>query len=180
MLTLQPRRFRRQYGEQMLQLFTDQLRASGSRPRFWASTFKDLAVSVSCERLEDSMRSIFTIGLGGAVLATFGATGILMGRRPGGPNLVAMSIGVVVMAILGSAYMIRRLAQTPSVTTGEVAGMASRPAIGLLRWAALPVAFVGLVFVFFGLAWGSAVHGGVAAGLLAGSALIWRAFSRNG
>jgi hypothetical protein len=41
---------------------------------------------------------------------------------------------------------------------------------------AVPVAGLALVFAFFGLAWGSAVHGGVAVGLLAVSALIGRGF----
>ena len=43
-----------------------------------------------------------------------------------------------------------------------------------LKWLALPIALIGLVFLFFGLIWQGAVQLGVAAALLAAAAAIWR------
>jgi hypothetical protein len=176
MLALHPRRFRREYGAQMLQLFTDQLRHSASPPRVWMSAFNDLALSVSSERLEESMRSNFIIALGGATLATVGSVGVVTGRGGDGLGALAASIGLIVVAVVGTAVMLRRAANQPSALAMGGGGMVSRSVVGLLKWAAVPVAGLGLVFAFFGVAWGSAVHSGVAVGLLAFSGLIWKGF----
>ena len=176
MLALHPRRFRTEYRAQMLQLFTDQLRYSPSRPRVWLSALKDLALSVSSQRLEESMRSNFIVALGGATLATVGLVGVVAGRPSGGLGALAASIGLILVAVVGTAFLLRRSADQPSALGIEGGGMESRSVVGLLKWTAVPVAGLGLVFAFFGLAWGSAVHGGVAVVLLAVSALIWRGF----
>jgi hypothetical protein len=46
-----------------------------------------------------------------------------------------------------------------------------------LKWAAIPVALIGLTFLFFGLLWQGAVQFGVAVELLAIAATIWRTTS---
>jgi hypothetical protein len=43
-----------------------------------------------------------------------------------------------------------------------------------LKWVAVPVTAVGLVFLFFGMIWQGAVQLAVAAALLAIAASIWR------
>ena len=43
-----------------------------------------------------------------------------------------------------------------------------------LRWIAVPLAVLGLTFLFFGLIWQGAVQIGVAVALLALAAAIWR------
>jgi len=46
-----------------------------------------------------------------------------------------------------------------------------------LKWTAIPVTIVGLVFLFFGLIWQGAVQLGVAIALVALAAAIWRTTS---
>ena len=46
-----------------------------------------------------------------------------------------------------------------------------------IKWTAIPLAVVGLVFLFFGLIWQGAVQLGVAVALLALAATIWRTAS---
>ena len=177
MLTLHPKQFRREYGDLMVQLFSDQLRDARSSSRVWSSTVRDLAVSVSSERLEDSMRSSFVVALGGAMLAMVGSVGVVTGGNRAAPSTFAFGAGLMVIAIVGAAVLLRRLANQPSALAVSPAGMAvTRSPIQLLRWLAVPVAIVGLILAFFGLAWGSAVEAGAAAGVLAVSALIWRGF----
>jgi hypothetical protein len=43
-----------------------------------------------------------------------------------------------------------------------------------LKWAAIPTAALGLVFLFFGMIWQGAVQLAVAVALLAMAAAIWR------
>ena len=176
MLTLHPKRFRREYGDLMVQLFSDQLRDAPSS-RVWISTVRDLAVSVSSERLEDSMRSSFVVALGGAMLATVGSVGVVRGKNVGAPSTLAFSVGLMVIAIVGAAVLLRRLANQPSALAVSPAGMAvTRSPIQLLRWLAVPVATLGLILAFFGLTWRSAVEAGAGIAVLTVSALIWRGF----
>ncbi len=46
-----------------------------------------------------------------------------------------------------------------------------------LKWIAIPVAVLGLVFLFFGLIWAGAVQLAVAVALFAIAATIWRTTS---
>ena len=126
MLALHPRRFRTEYRAQMLQLFTDQLRYSPSRPRVWLSALKDLALSVSSQRLEESMRSNFIVALGGATLATVGLVGVVAGRPSSGLGALAASIGLILVAVVGTAFLLRRSADQPSALGIEGGGMESR------------------------------------------------------
>ena len=177
MLTLHPKRFRREYGDLMVQLFADQLRDARSSSRVWTSTVRDLAVSVSSERLEDSMRSSFVVALGGAMLAMVGSVGVVRGHNVGAPSTLAFSVGLMVIAIVGAAVLLRRLANQPSALAVSPAGMAvTRSPIQLLRWLAVPVATLGLILAFFGLTWRSAVEAGAGIAVLTVSALIWRGF----
>lgn len=43
-----------------------------------------------------------------------------------------------------------------------------------IKWIAVPIAALGLIFLFFGLLWAGAVQLAVAAALLAVAAAIWR------
>ena len=43
-----------------------------------------------------------------------------------------------------------------------------------LKWIAVPIAIVGLVFVFFGVIWAGVIQLAVAVALLAIAAAIWR------
>ena len=46
-----------------------------------------------------------------------------------------------------------------------------------LKWITIPIAALGLIFLFFGLIWQGAVQAGVAVALLAVAATIWRTIS---
>lgn len=46
-----------------------------------------------------------------------------------------------------------------------------------VKWIAIPIAALGLIFLFFGLIWQGAVQAGVAVALLALAATIWRTTS---
>lgn len=175
MLKLFPRGFRREYGAQMLQLFTDEMRRAPSPSRVWFATLNDLARSISYERMEDSMRKGYLAGLMGVIVMTVGLVGVVTGRRGDGSNLAVLGLGLMVVALVGTAVIFKRSADQPSVVAAG-AGTASRPMVAHLRWAAIPVAIPGLIFGFFGLAWMSPAPGMIGVGILAVSALIWRGF----
>src|SRR5439155_22956862 len=99
------------------------------------------------------------------------------GTSAGAPSRWAFSSGLLVIAIVGAAVLLRRLANQRSALAVSPAGMAvSRSPIQLLRWLAVPVATLGLILAFCGLTWRSAVEAAAGAAVLAASALIWRSF----
>ena len=92
LLWLYPPRFRRDYGEPMLQLFTDRLRLGSGRGA-WTRTARDLAVSVPYEYWESFMatsnvtRVTITVG----VTAVAVVASILVG---------AITVGLLLMLLL--------------------------------------------------------------------------------
>jgi hypothetical protein len=65
----------------------------------------------------------------------------------------------------------------PTLTTHHPQASHEEIAMHNLKWIAIPVAVLGLMFLFFGVLWQGAVQFGVAVGLLAIGATIWRTTS---
>lgn len=175
MLALQPRAFRREYGELMLQLFTDQMRDAPSPMRVWRATAKDLAISVSYERTEESMKG-YLMALLGAAVATAGLVGVITGRRPDGPNIAVLGLGLIFVVGVGAVFMARRSVERPSMAGVGGVAVANGSMVRHLKWLAIPVAIPGLITGFFGLAWGVLGLGVASMAILALSAVIWRVF----
>jgi hypothetical protein len=114
MLVAYPPEFRREFGDQMLQVFRDcyQAEASvGSLPGFWFRTLIDLVVTAAKERADSS-----------------GKEGVFMKRRSELVTL-AVCVGVIVVAFLlfsyGKKYDVRSIGffgyvLDPLITTGVV------------------------------------------------------------
>jgi hypothetical protein len=133
LLFLYPRRFRRAYGPQMVQLFCDQRRDRGRRA--WLTTLRDLLVSVPIRNLEAFMSMSPQGKLATAATAT--------------------TIGIVVFAVVGGAFgaLILMLLLVWILTSL----LRQRGAVASPKtWWKLTLAGVGIfavAFVFFGAPW---------------------------
>lgn len=118
LLRLYPPGFRREYGPAMVQVFADQLHHGGgsARPgRLWFATIRDLLASAPLQRMETIMlRGRFVLGflVTGALVAL--VIGGITVDDPGRSLLVAAVILAVQLAILGLAYLYRRVAMRPT------------------------------------------------------------------
>lgn len=163
---LYPRRFREEYGDDLVALFEDQCRDE-SPGRVYARTALDLIVTVPVRHLEVPMRDrapgtlvliYLTIAVAGLATAVVGGT-----------NEVAVSVGLLVAALAGTLAVItaRRHSAAPADATGRWWKIT---ATGLALITAVIIG-AGLGIEAWYLAWLSAITGVamVAVGLLLGA-----------
>jgi len=172
LLYFYPADFRRAFGPSMLELFSRQLedRMSGAGGPVWAATARDLALSVPHERMEAALHSSM-MRIGALMLAlTAGVAVITTGSRAGTWKIIAP----LIIAMIGGAAIRVMVSVSRHVSTGSTKeGTHMTLKWSLFKWLAVPVGLIGFIFVFFAIAWRSAVHGGAAFGLLSVAALIW-------
>lgn len=171
LLYFYPADFRRTFGPSMLELFGQQLedRMSGAGGPVWPATARDLALSVPRERLEAALH-VSMMRIAGVMLALTIVVALITTGWHGTWRLIAP----LIIAVIGGVAIAAIVSVSRQIAVGsEGEGTQMTLKWRLFKWLAIPIALVGFIFVFFAIAWRSAIHGGAAFGLLSVAALIW-------
>jgi len=134
---LYPPRFRREYGDAMVQLFQDRLRHDGSR-RAWSNALRDLTISAPYEHWEGFMHATTHTKLVAAVAVTSAAAVVFL---------------LVGGAILGLGLLVLLAWELYAILQTRGHHLSGR---SWWRFAASGIALFAILFVIFAMPWPSA------------------------